>query len=86
MIWEMRLSFRDCEPPLIGRDEQSKALREGYARIKMGRISEFMLVYGPSGVGKTSLVETLRTPVMVGGGGYLLLCQIRKSVSDTGIQ
>lgn len=72
----------DCEPPLIGRDEQSKALREGYARIKMGRISEFMLVYGPSGVGKTSLVETLRTPVMVGGGGYFC-CAKFENLSQT---
>jgi len=46
---------------LIDRDEQVTALREVFERVSTTRRCEAVWIRGPSGVGKTSLVDALRT-------------------------
>ncbi|BGP22990.1 hypothetical protein JCM10295v2_001881 [Rhodotorula toruloides] len=47
---------------LFGRDESIRALRDAFERVKSSTQPAFVVVKGNSGIGKTSLIETLRAP------------------------
>ncbi|BGP60434.1 hypothetical protein NBRC10512_004439 [Rhodotorula toruloides] len=47
---------------LFGRDESIRALRDAFERVKTSTQPAVVVVKGNSGIGKTSLIETLRAP------------------------
>ncbi|MDY7044647.1 ATP-binding sensor histidine kinase [Virgibacillus sp. M23] len=55
---------------LFGREEASKQLLEGFYRIKEGG-TEFLLVPGPSGIGKTVLINELHKPLVKEKGYFI---------------
>jgi predicted ATPase/signal transduction histidine kinase len=58
------------KPKLYGRDREKALLLEAFERIS-GGTGEVLSVPGPSGVGKTALVEELRNPVSLTNGFFL---------------
>lgn len=55
---------------LYGRDQDILTLLESFERISSGR-GEVLLVTGPSGVGKTALVQELKIPIL-GRNGFFI--------------
>jgi histidine kinase len=64
----------DDDVILFGRETLLQLLHQGYDRAKKGGISEFIVLHGSLGVGKTEVTESLRNPVMENGDGYF--CRI----------
>jgi predicted ATPase/signal transduction histidine kinase len=58
------------ESKLYGRSREKAQLLEAFERIS-GGTGEILLVPGPSGIGKTALVEELRNPVSLKNGFFL---------------
>ncbi|WPL18553.1 Aerobic respiration control sensor protein ArcB [Thiorhodovibrio winogradskyi] len=54
---------------LYGRDSERGVLLDAFARIAQGT-GEILLVPGPSGVGKTALVQQLKQPVLASNGRF----------------
>ncbi|GAA5931685.1 uncharacterized protein JCM15063_001537 [Sporobolomyces koalae] len=55
---------------LFGRQESVRKLRESFERVARTNKPAVVIIKGHSGVGKTSLVETLRTPTLQGQGHF----------------
>ena len=55
---------------LFGRQPSVDALLACYRRVETLRTSEVLVIKGSSGIGKTSLIETVRKPVVKAGGFY----------------
>ncbi|GAA6001160.1 hypothetical protein JCM10207_007438 [Rhodosporidiobolus poonsookiae] len=55
---------------LFGRDESIRLLREGFERVKATNKPAVAVVKGSSGIGKTTLIETLRAPAAQSRGHY----------------
>lgn len=55
---------------LYGRDAETHALLEAFHRVEQGP-SEAMLVAGYSGVGKSSLIHKIRTPILRSNGLFI---------------
>ncbi|BGP14068.1 hypothetical protein JCM10213v2_002006 [Rhodosporidiobolus nylandii] len=55
---------------LFGRDDSIKALKESFDRVKANNKPAVAVVKGNSGIGKTSLIETLKQPVVQSNGHY----------------
>jgi len=55
---------------LFGRDTEKTELLKAYQRVQQQHTSETVLLHGPSGTGKTSLIEVLRAPVSESGGYF----------------
>ncbi|MFW6371404.1 MAG: ATP-binding protein, partial [Bacteroidota bacterium] len=58
------------KPKLYGRDLEKTRLMKAFEHVSSGT-GEVLLVPGPSGVGKTALVEELRSPVSLKNGFFL---------------
>lgn len=54
----------------FGRSKETSILHEVFERVYSTKQAETVVIHGESGVGKTSLVNTLR-PLVLGSGGYL---------------
>jgi len=59
------------KPHLIGRSFEIEQILKAYDRVCGDRLSEVIFVNGTAGIGKTSLVETLREAVVKSGGLYV---------------
>lgn len=55
---------------LFGREEHERQLRASFELVKQENRSAVVIVKGSSGVGKTSLIETLRAPAVACRGHY----------------
>lgn len=55
---------------LYGRQDAVEKLLGSFERVRKGLKEEVVVVMGSSGIGKTSLVETLRRPVVENAGYY----------------
>jgi tetratricopeptide (TPR) repeat protein len=67
-------------PALFGRIAELSALREALSRTEQGS-SEFVLVHGPSGIGKTALIEHFITHARNDGATVLVgKCRERESM------
>jgi serine/threonine protein kinase len=55
---------------LFGRDESIKQLKESFDRVKSSNKPAVAVVKGHSGIGKTSLIETLRAPASAARGHF----------------
>ena len=55
---------------LYGRDREVAELQSIYERVRGGS-TEMLLVEGPAGIGKTSLVNTIYNPVVLSGGYFV---------------
>lgn len=55
---------------LFGRNESLINLLSAYSRVQKNQKLEIAIISGPAGIGKTSLVETLRKPVVNSEGYY----------------
>ncbi|GAA5903955.1 uncharacterized protein JCM6883_002039 [Sporobolomyces salmoneus] len=55
---------------LFGREDSVRKLRESYDRVKKNNKPSVVVVKGHSGIGKTSLVETLRAPTLQSRGHF----------------
>ena len=55
---------------LYGRETEIAALQDAYERIRGGS-TEIVLVEGPAGIGKTTLVNSLHNPVVLSGGYFV---------------
>lgn len=60
----------DVPDILYGRGDATNALLAGYRRVEGGPV-EFLLVTGPSGIGKTSFVKQIHVPLSEGRGRFL---------------
>ena len=60
----------DIPTKTIGREEEKKRLLAAFAPVRAGR-PQILLIAGAAGVGKTTLVNELATPVKRGGGLFL---------------
>lgn len=60
----------DIPTQTIGREEEKKRLLAALAPVRAGR-PQILLIAGAAGVGKTTLVNELATPVKQGGGLFL---------------
>jgi len=70
-----------CSTPFVGRTEQLAALRDSLARVRQGR-GEIVLIHGPSGMGKTTLLDRFLSEVR-GASDVLILtgrCHERESI------
>ena len=59
-----------CCPPICGRAQQVGQLRKAYEQVVASKGYCVVTVHGTSGVGKTALVETLRTTVCKSRGFF----------------
>lgn len=57
-------------PQLFGRAEESERLLKTFEQVQKTQRSSTVVVHGESGLGKTSLVDTLRLPVLESGGYF----------------
>ncbi|KAM0787699.1 hypothetical protein ACM66B_003759 [Microbotryomycetes sp. NB124-2] len=55
---------------MYGRDREILALRQQYEKVKTNSVREVVVIKGNSGIGKSSLVDTLRNPVIKARGFY----------------
>lgn len=55
---------------LFGRDESIEQLRNSFERVKQSNKPAVVVVKGHSGIGKTSLIETLRAPAVSSRGHF----------------
>lgn len=55
---------------LFGRTEEIVLLRQTFDKVLRSKNAATVAVHGMSGLGKTSLVETLRVPVLQNGGYF----------------
>ncbi|GAA5947465.1 hypothetical protein JCM3765_001690 [Sporobolomyces pararoseus] len=55
---------------LFGREESVRKLRDSFERVKRSNKPAVVVVKGHSGIGKTSLVETLRAPTVQSQGHF----------------
>lgn len=55
---------------LFGREDSVKKLRESFERVKKSNKPAVVIIKGHSGIGKTSLVETLRAPTLQSQGHF----------------
>ncbi|GAA5868990.1 hypothetical protein JCM8547_003243 [Rhodosporidiobolus lusitaniae] len=55
---------------LFGRDESIRKLRDAFERVKESNRPGVVVVKGHSGIGKTSLIETLRNPAVAARGHF----------------
>ncbi|KAK4056866.1 hypothetical protein OIO90_002116 [Microbotryomycetes sp. JL221] len=55
---------------MYGREKDIKALQQRYERVKATNVRDVVVVKGNSGIGKSCLVETVRSPVVKAGGFY----------------
>ncbi|KAK4047734.1 hypothetical protein OIV83_005242 [Microbotryomycetes sp. JL201] len=55
---------------MYGRDREISALRQRYEEVKLNNVREVIVIKGNSGIGKSSLVDTLRSPVIKAHGFY----------------
>ncbi|GAA5822059.1 hypothetical protein JCM3770_002264, partial [Rhodotorula araucariae] len=55
---------------LFGREDSTRQLRDSFDRVKTSNHSAVVVVKGGSGIGKTSLIETLRTPAVQSRGHF----------------
>jgi PAS domain S-box-containing protein len=71
------LGLADVPPPLrssakvFGRSDETRKLEAAFDRIAAGRGVEIVFISGPPGVGKTTLVQSLRRSVAARGRGTL---------------
>ena len=66
---------------VYGREAESAALREAFARVAAAGQRELVLVSGPSGVGKSAVVYELRRPI-IGRQGLFLSAKFERGKSD----
>jgi len=67
---------------LFGRDEEMKALQEGYARVKDGQLQHVILT-GAEGAGKSSLLDNFCSWVRENSGRYIeVSCKSGKTAED----
>ncbi len=73
-------------PGLYGRETEGAGLQAAYARAAQGH-TEALMITGPSGVGKSALVEGLRRHVMAAGGLFLAgkYDQLRRNIPLSGL-
>ncbi|GAA5989125.1 hypothetical protein JCM10908_001168 [Rhodotorula pacifica] len=57
---------------LFGREEHVRQLRASFEQVKQTNCSAVVIVKGSSGIGKTSLIETLRAPAVACRGHYIM--------------
>lgn len=55
---------------LFGRDDSMRALRDSFDRVQSSNKPGVVVVKGGSGIGKTSLIETLRAPAVQARGHF----------------
>ena len=55
---------------LFGRTEEVVLLRQTFDKVLRSKNASTVVVHGMSGLGKTSLVDTLRVPVLQSGGYF----------------
>lgn len=58
---------------LFGREESVEKLLASFARVEKTSRSEIVIIKGQSGIGKSSLVEMVRNPVLRSRGCYTLV-------------
>lgn len=58
---------------LFGREDSIEELLASYARVERSSRPEIVIIKGQSGIGKSSLVETVRNPVLRSRGCYALV-------------
>jgi len=71
---------------LFGREESVRSLRESYERVKSSNKPGVVIVKGHSGIGKTSLVETLRAPTLLNRGHFTNVKFDRKFCRDPNLK
>jgi len=73
-------------PGLYGREAESAVLEAAYARTAQGTTAALM-IHGPSGVGKSALVEEMRLHVIAAGGLFLSgkYDQLRRNIPLSGL-
>lgn len=55
---------------MFGRENQVDLLLQSFTRVQRNQKAEVIIISGPAGIGKTSLVETLRKPVVTSQAFY----------------
>jgi serine/threonine protein kinase len=72
---------------LYGREEESKTLLETFERVSTRGKGELLLVSGYSGIGKSSLIAQIRTPITMRNGYYITgkFDQVSKNISYSAI-
>jgi len=76
----------ELRPGLYGREAESAVLQAAYGRV-VGGSTESLMIRGPSGVGKSALVEELRRHVTAKGGLFLSgkYDQFRRNIPLSGL-
>jgi PAS domain S-box-containing protein len=86
-LGERDFSLRLAPPArVVGRDREIAVLREAFARAQVGT-GRGVLIAGPSGVGKTALIDQLR-PIVTASGGWLVagkFDQYRQDLETDGV-